>query len=74
MDSPNNRENTITWYRLAEEYFVGEAVKLVPNYDLLPIVMLCLGGLDDENYDGVLRVLDVLLSHKTSELEKPRIL
>ena len=36
--------------------------------------MLCLGEPDDENYDGVLRMLDVLLSHETSEAEKHRIL
>ena len=46
----------------------------VQNYDLLSIVMLCLGGPDGENYDGVLRMLDVLLSHETSEAEKRRIL
>ena len=46
----------------------------VQNYDLLSIVMLCLGGPDDETYDGVLRMLDVLLSHETSEVEKRRIL
>ena len=46
----------------------------VQNYDLLSIVMLCLGGPDSENYDGVLRMLDVLLSHETSEAEKRRIL
>ena len=46
----------------------------VQNYDLLSIVMLCLGGPDGENYDGVLRMLDVLLSHETSETEKRRIL
>ena len=36
--------------------------------------MLCLGGPDGENYDGVLRMLDVLLSNKTSEAEKRKIL
>ena len=36
--------------------------------------MLCLGGLDGENYDGVLRMLDVLLSNETSEAEKRKIL
>lgn len=74
MNPPRRRENTITRYRLTEEHFVGEAVELVQNYDLLSIVMLCLGGPDSENYDGVLRMLDVLLSHETSEAEKRRIL
>jgi len=29
--------------------------------------MVCLGGEDGENYDGVLKLLDVLLSPTTSE-------
>ena len=74
MNPPKNRENTITRYRLTEEHLVGEAVEPVQNYDLLSIVMLCLGGPDGENYDGVLRMLDVLLSNETSEAEKRRIL
>jgi hypothetical protein len=36
--------------------------------------MLCLGGSDGENYDGVLRMLDVLLGSETSEAEKRKIL
>jgi len=36
--------------------------------------MLCLGGRDGENYDGILRMLDVLLSNETSEVEKRKIL
>ena len=36
--------------------------------------MLCLGGPKGANYDGILRMLDVLLSHETSEREKRRIL
>ena len=74
MNPPRRRENTITRYRLTEEHLVGQAVEPVQNYDLLSIVMLCLGGPDGENYDGVLRMLDVLLSHETSEAEKRRIL
>ena len=53
---------------------VGEAVELVRNYDLLSIIMLCLGGPDGKNYDGVLRMLDVLLGSETSEMEKRKIL
>ena len=74
MNPPKNRENTITRYRLTEEHLVGKVVELVQNYDLLSIVMLCLGGPDSENYDGVLRMLDVLLSNETSEAEKCKIL
>ena len=74
MNPPKNRENTITRYRLIEEHMVGEAVELVRNYDLLSIIMLCLGGPDRKNYDGVLRMLDVLLGSETSEMEKRKIL
>ena len=53
---------------------MGEAVEPVKNYDLLSIVMLCLGGPGGGNYEGVLRLLDVLLSNETSEVEKRKIL
>ena len=74
MNPPKVRENTITRYRLVEEHLVGEGKEPVRNYDLLSIVMLCLGGPDGENYDGVLRMLDVLLSNETSEAEKRKVL
>ena len=74
MNPPRRRENTITRYRLTEEHLVGEAVEPVQNCDLLSFVMLCLGGPDSENYDGVLRMLDVLLLNEASEAEKRRIL
>ena len=51
-----------------------EPVEPVENYDLLSIVMLCLGGPGGGNYEGVLRMLDVLLSNETSEVEKRKIL
>ncbi|MBD5094796.1 MAG: hypothetical protein HDT26_11060 [Subdoligranulum sp.] len=74
MNPPKNRENTITRYRLVEEHLVGEAKEPVRNYDLLSIVMLCLGGPGGSNYDGVIRMLDVLLGSETSEAEKRKIL
>lgn len=74
MNPPKNRENTITRYRLVEEHLVGEATEPVKNYDLLSIIMLCLGGPDGKNYNGVLRMLDVLLGSETSEAEKRQIL
>ena len=61
-------------YRLMEEHLVGEAKEPVRNYDLLSIIMLCLGGPNGANYDGVIRMLDVLLSNETSEAEKRKIL
>ena len=74
MNPPKVRENTISRYRLIEEHLVGKATEPVTNYDLLSIIMLCLGGPDGENYSGVLRMLDILLSSETSEAEKRKIL
>ena len=71
---PQYRGNTITRYRLVEEHLVGENSESVRNYDLLSIIMLCLGAPKGANYDGILRMLDVLLSHETSEAEKRKIL
>ena len=74
MTPPKYRENTITRYRLVEEHLVGEAVEPVENYDLLSVIVLCLGDADEENYGSILRMLDVLLSHETSKAEKRKIL
>ena len=74
MNPPKVRENTITRYRFVEEHLVGEAAEPIQNYDLLSILMLCLGGPEGENYAGVLRMLDVLLSNEISEAEKRRVL
>lgn len=73
-DPPKCRQNTINRYRLVEEHLVGESEEPVQHYDLLTVIMLCLGGPDGANYDGILRMLDVLLSSETSEAEKRRIL
>ena len=74
MNPPKYRENSIVRYRLVEEALVGKSREPVRNYDLLTIIMLCLGGPDGENYSGVLRMLDVLLSSETNEAKKREIL
>lgn len=74
MNPPKHRENTITRYRLAEEPLIGETKKQARNYDLISVIMLCLGEPDGENYKGVLRMLGVLLSSEIGEAEKRKIL
>lgn len=74
MNPPKSKENTITRYRLVEEHLVGEAVEPVGNYDLLSIVMLCLGDPEAEGKESALRMLDVLFSDETSVAEKKKIL
>ena len=74
MDPPKRKENTINRYRLVEEHLVGESTEPVKDYDLLSVVMLCLGKPEGENYQGVLKMLDVLFSNETSVVDKKKIL
>lgn len=53
---------------------VGDAREKSEDYDLLSLVMIGLGGADEKNYDGVLKLLGVLLSSKATPAEKRRIL
>lgn len=74
MHPPKNRENTITRYCIKEEQIVGKAEEPPKNYDLISVIMLCPGKPEAENYGGILRLLDVLFSNKSSFSEKRRIL
>ena len=74
MDPPKNRRNSITRYRLTEENLIGHVKEPTRHYDLITVVMVCLGGSDGENYDGILKLLDVLLSPKVGEIEKRQVL
>ena len=53
---------------------VGDVREPAGNYDLLSVIMLCLGGPEDRNYGGVLKLLDVLLSNETAAAQKQQIL
>ena len=44
------------------------------NYDLMSVVTICLGKPDSENYTGILKFLDVLLSSSRAATEKKKIL
>lgn len=71
---PKKRENTITRYYIQEENLVGQVSERKENYDLLTVVMICLGHAEDDNYTGILKLLDVLLSSEKEAEEKKRIL
>ena len=71
---PKSMENTITCYQMTESSLVGDVHAKPEDYDLLSVVMLCLGGEDGQNYSGVLKLLGVLLSSKATPAEKKQIL
>ena len=73
-DPPKYRQNTITRYVMSEENLVGEAKEKKENYDLLTAVMICLGDPEGDNYGGILKLLEVLLSSGKGPEEKKKIL
>ena len=73
-DPPNERKNTIVEYSINEKNRVGEVSENKENYDLISVLFICLGGSEDKNYDGVIKLLDVLLSTEINPEEKKRVL
>ena len=71
---PKYRKNTITAYSMKEQNLVGSVAEKEENYDMLTVLTVCLGGFGDENYEGMLRMLDVLLSDRILPEEKKKIL
>ena len=43
LNAPKERRNSITRYTLREEQLVGNSVEAAKNYDLISVVMICLG-------------------------------
>ena len=74
MAPPDDRKNSITRYHMTEENVVGNVKEQVRNYELIEVIILCLGGEDRENYEGVLKLLDVLLSPTAGEVKKRQVL
>jgi len=70
---PLERQNTITRYRIVEENMVGSVKESVRNYDLMTLLMICLGRPENTECD-ILKLLDVLLSNEIAATEKQRVL
>lgn len=74
MNPPKKAANTITRYYMEKENVVGAKEDKPEDYDLLSVIMICLGGENLGNYGGVLKLLDILLSEeKTPETRKEMI-
>lgn len=74
MNPSKSAGNTITRYSIRKEDLVGELEAEAGDYDILTMVMLCLGGDTGENYEGILKLLDVLFSKERNAGEKKQIL
>lgn len=73
MNPPQNRQNSINRYTIKEEKLIGSAEENPQNYDLLTAIIICLGKPDD-NSNGILKLLEVLLSSERFPDEKKMIL
>ncbi len=71
---PKYRENTITRYTIQEENLIGNVSEKREHYDLMTAVMVCLGNSGDDQYAGLLKLLDVLLSTEIKPDAKKKIL
>ena len=67
-------QNTLTRYSICPEQLIGNATEKSENYDLMSVVTICVGKPDSENYTGILKFLDVLLSSSRAATEKKKIL
>lgn len=66
--------NTIMRYSLKPETIIGNAVEAPENYDLINIVMVCLGKMEEWNDNNLIKFLGVLLQNELSAREKKDIL
>ena len=73
MNPPKYRKNTINQYSIQEENLIGEFGENVECYDLLTGIIICLGNADD-GANGILKLLEVLLSSERNAEEKKKIL
>ena len=71
---PEYRKNTITGYAITEKNFVGQVKEARKDYDLLSALMLCLGDPEEDEDQGILRLLSVLLSTEIKAGQKKEIL
>ena len=70
---PKTHKNTITRYKISEENVIGNVKENIQHYDLMNIVMLCLGSSDNIE-DNALGMLNTLLSDTMSSSERIEIL
>ena len=73
LDPPKSKENTLTAFHIKEENLVGNAKYGKMNYDMVSMMMICLGQEDTEQED-IIHLLSVLLSTKMDPDVKKEIL
>ena len=72
-EPPPDQQNSITLYSMKEQNVIGEIKNPIDDYDMVTIVMMCLGNPDRIEND-VIHLLSVLLSSEVLPKDKKRIL
>lgn len=72
-EPPPDQQNSITLYSLKEQNVIGKIKNPINDYDMVTIVMMCLGDPDRLEND-VIHLLSVLLSSEVLPKDKKRIL
>ena len=67
-------EYNISRYRLAEDHLIGHTQAERSHYDLINIVLICLGSKRHKQLKGILRLLNMLLLDNISSQEKQELL
>ena len=62
FNPPKALRNTMRMYHITEKHLIGDIKENAENYDLMSVVMICLGTQKDERYTGLLKLLDVFMS------------
>ncbi len=63
-------QNTLIRYSIRPEQLIEMLLKKSENYDLMSVVTICLGEPGTENYTGIVKFMDVLLSSSRAATEK----
>ena len=71
---PQERQNSITGYSIAEKNYIGNVKEQLNHYDLFSAIMICLGKPESENYAGILKLLGVLLASDIEPEDKKELL
>ena len=67
-------EYNISRYRLTEDHLIGHTQAERSHYDLISIVLVCLGSKSHKQLKGILRLLNMLLLDNMGSQEKQELL
>lgn len=71
---PKYRQNTITGYELIEKNIYGKVEENKDNYDLISVVIICLGEAGQKSDEALIKMLSVLLSDNMEPKDKKETL